>query len=166
MDLGEVRTPPLHAVDVNHALQPPLQIMTESLPEDDKFPSLEEPTFDVSIAGHQDHNVDPISPHNPINNGLIIMDPNQLDPEPLSIISSPQGLSKDVQLRPAPYLSKEDKNLALNQRLDKLKLETEFQGEYVIQRVSTWDKGSSTKSWTTSRWEKNKVIGSGSFGTV
>ncbi|RPB12614.1 hypothetical protein P167DRAFT_574291 [Morchella conica CCBAS932] len=106
VDLGEVRTQPPHAVDVNDALQPPLQIVTESLPEDDKSPSLEEQTFDASTIGHQDHNVDPLSPHNPIKNGLIIMDPNQLDPEPLSIISSPQGPSKDIQLRPAPHPSK------------------------------------------------------------
>ncbi|KAI5838208.1 kinase-like domain-containing protein, partial [Morchella snyderi] len=46
------------------------------------------------------------------------------------------------------------------------KLETEFEGEYIIQRVGTWDKGSSTKLWTTSRWENKRVIGSGSFGTV
>ncbi|KAI5838211.1 hypothetical protein DFP73DRAFT_600316 [Morchella snyderi] len=154
-------------------LQPLQETATEHpLPVDKVSPSLEDPITCTSTVAYPDHH-----PGNPghislgalTTNGLIWDWPQKQHSERLPVVSAPRSSGEDMiqsHSKPTPYLIQENKATALSQRLEEFKIETEFQGDSVLQRVGTWESGSSTKLWRTSRWKKKTVIGSGSFGTV
>jgi hypothetical protein len=149
----------------------PQETATEHQSPADKVlpPALEDSITRTSTIGYLDHHPGHISPGNLATNGLIENYPQKQHPEPLAAVSTPQISGKDLirsHSKPAPYLNKENKAMVLSQRLEEFKLETGFQGDYVLQRAGTWESGSSTKLWRTSRWKKKAVIGSGNFGTV
>ncbi|KAH0606454.1 uncharacterized protein H6S33_004115 [Morchella sextelata] len=148
----------------------PQETATEHQSPADKVlpPALEDSITRTSTIGYLDHHPGHISPGNLATNGLIENYPQKQHPEPLAAVSTPQISGEDLirsHSKPAPYLNKENKAMDLSQRLEEFKLETGFQGDYVLQRAGTWESGSSTKLWRTSRWKKKAVIGSGNFGT-